>query len=340
MDMLLLKKDSLKDFLSALSPDYALWAPVEKDGNTLFQPFVDWQNTLPDLTHQAAIIKQTIFPQTELLFSFDQNDQMQEPESGGAKQNILFGVRPCDARSFSLLDPVFKGDIPDPYYCARRNSAILIGIACIEPFANCFCTSVGGSPCGQEGLDLLCTDLGDRYLVAVLSEKGTELTNKTSSLFLPAPAEDLKQGADLAQQSTRSIKRQVDLEGLPEKLSKMFEHPVWKKMTLKCIGCGICTYTCPTCYCFDIQDEPLAKKRGRRVRLWDSCMYKEYTLHASGHNPRPTRVERLKNRMYHKFKFNVDSYGTFGCVGCGRCITLCPVNEDLIENLLAVKGAA
>jgi ferredoxin len=89
-----------------------------------------------------------------------------------------------------------------------------------------------------------------------------------------------------------------------------------------------------------MQDEPMAKKRGRRVRVWDSCMYKEYTLHASGHNPRPTRVERLKNRIYHKFKFNVDTFGTFGCVGCGRCITLCPVNEDIIENLIAVKGAA
>jgi ferredoxin len=340
MDELILKKDSLNDFLSALSADYLLWAPIQKDGDTLFEPFVDCQNTLPDLARQAAIIKHTIFPQTEPLFSFDQNDQIQEPDSADMKQNILFGVRPCDARSFSLLDPVFKGDIPDPYYLARRTSAILIGIACIEPFANCFCTSVGGSPCGQEGLDLLCTDLGDQYLVAVLSEKGKELINKTSALFTKASAEDSTQGQELSQTAERNIKRQIDLAGVADTLSRIFEHPVWKKMTLKCIGCGICTYTCPTCYCFDILDEPMAKRRGRRVRVWDSCMYKEYTLHASGHNPRPTRVERLKNRIYHKFKFNVDTHGAYGCVGCGRCITLCPVNEDIIENLLAVKGAA
>jgi len=340
MDVLILQKDSIKEFLSSLSTDYTLWAPVEKDGDTLFLPLLDCNNNSPDLDHQAKIIKHTIFPQTEPLYSYDQNDQIQAPDAQDIKQSILFGVRPCDARSLTLLDPVFKGDVPDPYYLARRNKALLIGMACTVPFANCFCTSVGGNPCGQEGLDLLCTDLGDRYLVAVLSEKGKEIINKTSSLFIAAPAEDIKQGAELAQNAERSIKRRIDLAGVTDTLGRIFEHPVWKKMALKCIGCGICTYTCPTCYCFDIQDEPMAKKRGRRVRVWDSCMYKEYTLHASGHNPRPTRVERLKNRIYHKFKFNVDTFGTFGCVGCGRCITLCPVNEDIIENLLAVKGAA
>lgn len=340
MDVFVLQKDSIKDFLSSLSTDYLLWAPIEKDGDTLFQSLLDCRNNSPDLAHQAKIIKHTIFPQTEPLYSYDQNDQIQAPDAQDIKQSILFGVRPCDARSFSLLDPVFKGDVPDPYYLTRRNKALLIGMACTKPFANCFCTSVGGNPCGQEGLDLLCTDLGDRYLVAVLSEKGKELIDKTSSLFIAAPAEDIKQGEELAQNAERSMKRRIDLEGVTDTLGRIFENPVWKKMALKCIGCGICTYTCPTCYCFDMQDEPMAKKRGRRVRVWDSCMYKEYTLHASGHNPRPTRVERLKNRIYHKFKFNVDTFGTFGCVGCGRCITLCPVNEDIIENLLAVKGAA
>lgn len=340
MDVLTLQKDSLQDFLSSLAAAFQLWVPLQKDGDTLFEPVFDCRNNAPDLAHQAKIIKHAIFPQTEPLFSYDQDDQIQAPGFKDMKQAVLFGVRPCDARSFSLLDPVFAGDVPDPYYMTRRDKSILIGLACTEPFANCFCTSVGGNPFGREGLDLLCTDLGDRYLVSVLTEKGKALIDASSSLFTEAPAEDIRQGQELSQNAQRAIKRQIDLTGVTDTLGKIFDHPVWKKMTLKCIGCGICTYTCPTCYCFDIQDEPMAKKRGRRVRVWDSCMYKEYTLHASGHNPRPTRVERLKNRMYHKFKFNVDTHGVFGCVGCGRCITLCPVNEDLLENLLAVKGAA
>ena len=120
------------------------------------------------------------------------------------------------------------------------------------------------------------------------------------------------------------------------KLNGIFDHPIWKQFASKCIGCGICTYSCPTCYCFDMQDEASFKK-GRRVRTWDSCMFAEYTLHASGHNPRQNKNDRLKNRIYHKFKFNVDNFGKFSCVGCGRCITLCPVNVDLIENLSAIK---
>ncbi len=340
MDMLILKKDAINDFLSALSGEYTVWAPVQKERDTLFEPLGDDQTTKLDLGHQAKFIKHAIFPQTEPLFSFDQNDQIQPTITENSKQKVIFGIRPCDARSFSLLDRVFVGDIPDPYYLARRNNALLIGLACTAPFANCFCTSVGGNPCGREGLDLLFTDLGNRYLVSVVSEKGKELTQNTASFFCNATVDDVTQGEELSRNAERAVKRHIELTGITDVLARIFEHPVWKKMTLKCIGCGICTYTCPTCYCFDIQDEPMAQQRGRRVRVWDSCMYKEYTLHASGHNPRPTRVERLRNRIYHKFKFHVDTYGQFGCVGCGRCITLCPVNEDIIENLIAVKGAA
>ena len=172
MDVFTLQKDSLQDFLATLTAAFQLWVPLQKDGDTIFEPIPDCRNNTPDLTHQAKIIKHTIFPQTEPLFSYDQNDEIQAPGFGDMKQAVLFGVRPCDARSFSLLDPVFAGDIPDPYYMTRRDKAILIGMACAEPFANCFCTSVGGNPFGHEGLDLLCTDLGDRYLVSVADRKG------------------------------------------------------------------------------------------------------------------------------------------------------------------------
>lgn len=268
MDIFILQKESVPDFLSSLSADCAVWAPIQKDGDTFFEPVSDCRNTSPELTRQAKIIKQTIFPQTEPLYAYDQNDQIQAPDFGDTKQTVLFGVRPCDARSVTLLDPVFTGDIPDPYYLSRRNTALLIGMACTEPFANCFCTSVGGSPCGQEGLDLLCVDLGDRYLVSVLTEKGKGLADAASSLFTKASAEDMQKGRELSQKAEHGIKRQIDLTGVTDALGKIFEHPLWKKMTLKCIGCGICTYTCPTCYCFDIQDEPMAKKKGRRVRVW------------------------------------------------------------------------
>jgi ferredoxin len=336
MNPLILPQDKLKDFLSSLS-EYVLWAPVQRDTVTLFEVIKDPQNTPVDLKHQVHNIKKTTFPQTEELFTFDRNGIVQNTDSPEMKESIIFGIRPCDARSFLILDPIFEQDFPDPYYLNRRNRTVFIGLTCREPFSNCFCTSLGSTPFSQEGTDLLFTELNGKFFVEVVTEKGKKIIEKTSALLTNATAEEIKQKGELAQASAGRITRQITLEGIPEKLAKIFEHPVWKQMATKCTGCGICTYTCPTCYCFDIQDESTLRK-GRRVRIWDSCMFGEYTLHASGHNPRPTRAERLKNRIYHKFKFNVDNFRTVGCVGCGRCTSLCPVNEDLLENLSTIKS--
>ena len=338
MDSFVLDDDRLREFLSALR-DYTLWAPLQKDGLTLFKAISDPADLTLDMKGQVRVPKTAVFPQTEPLFTFDRKGIKHDAASEEKKESIIFGLRPCDARSLLILEPVFEGTIPDPYYARRRRSSVLIGLACTEPFAHCFCTSVGGNPFGREGLDLLFVKLNGSFLIEVITEKGRQIIDKTSHLFTSATMEDLKKRENLAQSSVGKIFRHLDLEGIPEKLSVVFEHSIWKQMASKCTGCGICTYTCPTCYCFDMQDESTLKE-GRRVRIWDSCMFAEYTLHASGHNPRPTRAERLRNRIYHKFKFNLDNFGVVGCVGCGRCISLCPSNEDLIENLSSIKSLA
>ena len=335
MDSYILQKEKLNNFLDSLK-EYEIWAPVQKDTTTLFEVIGDFQNIFLDLKHQAIISKSSVFPQTETFFTFDKNGTPVEKDPKEEKDTIVFGIRPCDARSFNLLDPVFEGDFPDPYYLNRRNKAVLIGVACIEPLLNCFCTSIGGNPFSKEGLDLLFTELNGYFHIEVITDKGKTIIDKSSSHLTQAKAEDIKEKEQLAKASEGKIKRQIDLDGIPERLSTIFEHTIWKQFASKCIGCGICTYSCPTCYCFDMQDESSARK-GKRVRTWDSCMFAEYTLHASGHNPRPTRTERLRNRIYHKFKFNIDNFGVPSCVGCGRCISLCPVNVDLIENLSAIK---
>jgi len=337
MDSYILQKENLNNFLASLE-EYDVWAPVQKDTSTLFVIVKDFQNISLDLKHQAIISKSAVFPQTETFFTFDKNGTPVEKDPKEEKDTIVFGIRPCDARSFNLLDPVFEGDFPDPYYLNRRNKAVLIGIACIEPFTNCFCTSIGGNPFSKEGLDLLFTELNGSFHIEVITEKGKKIIDKTSPHSTQASVEDIKQKEQLAKTSESKIKRQINLDGIAEKLSTISEHTIWKQFASKCIGCGICTYSCPTCYCFDMQDETTAKQ-GRRIRIWDSCMFPEYTFHASGHNPRPTRAERLKNRIYHKFKFNIDNFGVASCVGCGRCIALCPANVDLIENLSAIKEA-
>ncbi len=134
-----------------------------------------------------------------------------------------------------------------------------------------------------------------------------------------------------------SMSPKIETDGLKKKLDSVFDDPVWQQLTEKCISCGICTYLCPTCHCFDIQDEVRGRK-GRRIRVWDSCSNPEYTLHGSGYNPRPGRKNRMRNRILHKYQYYPDNFGVIACVGCGRCASNCPVGLSIVEELSTLGG--
>ncbi len=336
METLLLEKNRLKDFLKALG-DVSLIAPVAEKGRTQFCEVADIDAAELDLNDYTATTKKVMFPQTETMFAFRSvagGVAVEEPVS--VPKTVVFGIRPCDARSFVTLDPLFTKDFDDPYYMKRREATVLIGHACAEPTNRCFCPSVSGSPSGTEGLDVLLTDISDNYYVQVVTERGKEAISGAQSLLTKATDADnkQKQAADTA--SAEKIKRSVNLKKMHELLPKAFGLAEWKELGSKCIGCGICTFNCPTCHCFDIQDEG-TPYQGRRVRVWDACMFPEFTVHASGENPRHNRSERLRNRMMHKFSYYPRNLGFISCVGCGRCIELCPVNEDLIQILNTVR---
>jgi ferredoxin len=237
-----------------------------------------------------------------------------------------------------VLDPLFRKDVEDPYYSRRREALVLIGHACAEPTNRCFCPSVGGSPTGHEGLDILFTDIDGSYYVEALTDRGAALITGSKGLFSKATAQQGQAREKAAEAARRKIRRSVDLTMMHEMLPKSFNDSLWQDVGNACIGCGICTYNCPTCHCFDIQDEG-TQASGRRLRVWDACMYSEFTVHASGENPRKNRGDRIRNRMLHKFSYYPVNFGQIGCVGCGRCIELCPVNEDLIDILTRVREA-
>ncbi|MCK5548048.1 MAG: (4Fe-4S)-binding protein, partial [Thermoplasmata archaeon] len=250
---MILPKDKLDDWLAALKRR-TLFAPIENDGVIRFTHNSDPKEIV--LTgNSTGSPKGVIFPQTETIFLFDLGEKkcVTSPDSN-KERIVVFGIHPCDARSFTILDHVFGGDFKDEYYLSRRENTTLIGLTCNEPFPNCFCTSLDGSPGTKDDVDILLTDLGDRYLVEVITDKGKALVGESSSLFAPSKDEDIKKKEEIVTRSEGLMKRNVDVNGVPEKLALMFESGFWEEISRKCLGCGVCTYLCPTCHCFDVQD--------------------------------------------------------------------------------------
>ena len=295
-----------------------------------------------DFSNVRVPLKQLFLPQTEVLctYDFDQVTEVSIP----AEPILVFGCRPCDARALSQLDAVFgpenKG-YADPYYLKRRESSVVISLACASPCPTCFCTAMGGGPAGTEGADLLAHELaslasGGALLLEALSDKGRDFLKSHGSLLTeagPQVLEEAKKSSAAAEAAVRKandlgVDLGADLSALKKHLDPLFDDERWEELTASCVGCGSCTYLCPTCHCFDIADESRLYK-GQRIRTWDSCQFPLFTKHASGHNPRKTKRERLRQRFMHKFSYAVENTGAVLCVGCGRCITGCPVNLDI-----------
>jgi ferredoxin len=192
---------------------------------------------------------------------------------------------------------------------------------------------VGGSPAGTEGLDLLLTDLGDRYHVAILTDAGRALI--AGPVRLPATDADAAAAAERHVAAIDKMPARFDAEAIAGKVE--WGSPLWMRHAQRCLACGACSFLCPTCHCFDIQDEVTAEG-GVRFRCWDTCQFGEFTRMGAGHNPRQTQTERLRQRISHKFKYLVEEFGRMGCTGCGRCVEACPVNIDIRSVLSEIEG--
>jgi len=331
MDKLILPKSKMPDFINEMVSSYPVFAPVENDGVALFKQIKNHSEMNLNFSNSTIPPKSLLFKQTETLFKFIPGKSAKiDPIDISNGKTVIFGIRPCDAKSLDILDHVFKDDYEDPYYLTRRKNTVLVGLSCIQPDVNCFCTSFDGSPASAEHVDILFTEIGEKYYVEVKSDKGEQLVKNMKKLFTSATEKDSRKKKEIVKKSEDAITRNMKTDGITDKLDEIFSNSLWQKISMKCLGCGICTYLCPTCHCFDIQDESTLTK-GARVRVWDTCMNPEYTLQASDYNPRPTRMNRIRNRVYHKFNYYPKNYDIIACVGCGRCINNCPVNIDIID---------
>ena len=307
---------------------HRLYGPIRNNGEVTLTEVTEQPEFDFSYRNFKTSPKDFFLPQSEVICRFCRGELVEDAVSAPQKR-VLLGLRPCDARAFWLMDKVFLEEPEDFYYKQKRENTVIIAAACANPESTCFCTSVGGGPAGTEGSDVLLFDVGERFLFEAVTERGENFLNQFPEMNEDATKKQIAEKEKIAEESSARIEK-LALDGIAERFAESFDSDLWEEPSQKCLGCGICTYFCPTCYCFDVTDETL-RENGRRVRTWDSCMYKLFTLHASGHNPRPTQKERIRQRFMHKFSYSVDNHGELFCVGCGRCIKNCPVNLDLRE---------
>lgn len=315
----------LAQWLSGLLDSHTVIAPVRSSGQVVFAPVqsvgeIVWESGRTDLS-----AKEFFLPASEAILTLHvQPDGIRLEQVHLERPQVLVGARPCDAHALEVLDRLFLDDPIDVYYAERRAATTLVGLACTGgPWTGCFCTTLGGGPDDRSHLDVLLTAVEGGYAVDVVTDKGAELLAGASLRPL---------AATIAPPDAPPALRLAP----PDAWRAQFDAPYWAELAARCLSCRVCTYDCPVCYCFDLRDRITADGGIERLRCWDSCQGVLCFAIAGGHNPRPTAAARQRQRYMHKFLYYPEREGTALCVGCGRCVTQCPVNIDIREVITTV----
>jgi len=317
---------------------YRLIGPVKEENQELaeFRELAPGQ--MPDLSETDTVLspKSIVYSPSEVMFAYTIDEKKEDcnllkrPRKDYSPCAVI-GIRPYDAAAFLLVKKNF--DTPeyrDPYWCDAFEACTFIGLAANDPSSTDFSTSTGSGPFSEKGLDVLLVDTGDHFLAKVITEKGEAFMEASDWHTKADKGEALKQIDGLKTAAEAKITSSVAFDNIRKKeIMELYDADFWEDVAFSCINCGTCTFLCPTCWCFDIQDETHGKS-GKRYKNWDSCMFPLFTLHGSGHNPRGDKVMRVRQRFMHKLKYFLDKYDDgIMCVGCGRCVRACPVNIDI-----------
>ena len=326
----------LNDLFFAISANQKLYIPADNKGQAQFLPWVEGLEMTKQL-NTVRSAKDLFFPQFENLVAFEvQGKTVSVVENRDTVEPfVVFGVRACDAASFDILDRVFLSDPVDTFYAARREHGTVVTLSCSMPEETCFCTVFGIDPAEPKG-DVSGWTAGEWLYLKANTEKGEALL---ASL-------DLEDGDEAsveeAKAATRAVMEKLPLKDLDletfdgDHLMEHFNNPAWDNLSQSCLGCGTCTFVCPTCQCYDVRDFD-SGKGVQRFRCWDSCMYSDFTMMAHGTN-RPTQKERFRQRFMHKLVyFPSNNDGIYGCVGCGRCLAKCPISMNIVKVAKTLK---
>lgn len=261
------------------------------------------------------------------------------PGPAQARPLALIGVHACDLRAVAIMDKVFSGGpYPEPGYSARLKSCFFVAVNCVKAGGTCFCASMETGPAAKSGFDLALTEVLDGkrhyFLVEVGSEKGGEVMGDVAASA--ATAKDVEAAERLVTQAAAHMGRKMDNKGIKELLYANLEHPRWDNVASRCLTCANCTMVCPTCFCTTVEDTTnLTGTEAERWRRWDSCFTLDFS-YVYGGSVRATPRARYRQWMTHKLATWHDQFGSSGCVGCGRCITWCPVGIDITEEARAI----
>lgn len=333
-------KANLAELFAAMAAEAELYIPAVSDGVV---NLVLWQEDLPvALTALNVLVppKKFFYPQTETVLKYQMGEDLKIEDFAckAGEKVILFAVRPCDVSGFAMMDKVYLEDPADEAYRRRRENTTLVALGCTEPDEACFCQSFDIDASKAPGADVLAIDIGQELVLVAQTQKGEDLITSLNGLLSEAISGDENRVKDEQEKIKERYVTSVNLQGMMEKLDGMFADDYWERLYRRCIGCGTCTFLCPTCHCFDLQ-EYAAGNCGERIRCWDACMFADFTQMAGGHNPRPSQKERVRQRFMHKLNYFPHQHGDYACVGCGRCVRKCPVNLDILEVIREIGGA-
>lgn len=331
--MIKIKRKNLPAFFKAVADKMPLYLPIKTAGEVNFGYYTDGAEVDIDTLKTVKSPKGAFFPQSEdmMRFRIDGKNLTIEDIRSEKPDFVIFGVRACDYKAFSVLDNVFLGQPVDTYYKERRDAAIIFTLACGKPQESCFCPVFGIDATQPEG-DVTCWLDENALYMQPNTEKGDKVLAVTRDLQQDGGDEQVEKiKADAKKVLEKLPYAKLDMSRFkPENLNELFASSLWQPMSEACLGCGACTFVCPTCQCFDIRDFK-TDKGVLRFRCWDSCMYSDFTQMAAA-NPRTTQMQRFRQRFMHKLVYYPAQYGgTYSCVGCGRCVNKCPQHLNIVK---------
>ena len=338
--MLKCSLDKIQNLFAEIAKNAKLYLPIDNsDGSSTYGEWsegVKWSDNL----NTTKSPKDFFFPQTEDLMKFKTEGKNIEviDVRGELEDFVVFGVRACDVKSFDILDRVFLTEPRDSFYAMKRERGIIVSVACSRPAETCFCATFGINAAEPAG-DITCWKTADALYLQANTEKGKALAESLRTILEEC-------GDEAVNDQKKQIAKVMDKLPLKDlttdafgggKTQELFNNPAWDELSSSCLGCGTCTFVCPTCQCYDIKDFNTGNGV-IRYRCWDSCMYSEFTKMAHGNN-RLTQKERFRQRFMHKLVYYPENNdGLFSCVGCGRCLAKCPISMNIVKVMKKIGG--